>query len=93
MSAQRYRALHEGELLVRPLDTLTLLYHRPSGQTHIVASPVPEILTALGDNALHLDALFDALAQHYDLGEPDDAKAILNQHVTDLCALGLVRIL
>lgn len=29
------------------LDGLTILYHRPSGQTHIVSEPVPEILDAL----------------------------------------------
>ena len=29
------------------LDGLVLLYHRPSGMTHIVAPPAPQILEAL----------------------------------------------
>ncbi|GLI97633.1 hypothetical protein [Sphingobium sp. BS19] len=43
----RYRAAPATDLIVRALDDITLIYHRPSSQTHMVASPVPEILDAL----------------------------------------------
>lgn len=46
-SLPRYRAIPATDLIVRPLADITLVYHRPSGQTHMVASPVPEILAAL----------------------------------------------
>jgi PqqD family protein of HPr-rel-A system len=36
-----------GEARAVALDGLTVLYHEPSGMTHIVAPPVPEILDAL----------------------------------------------
>lgn len=42
-----YTAIPATDLIVRPLADITLVYHRPSGQTHMVASPVPEILAAL----------------------------------------------
>ncbi|MEO8722838.1 MAG: HPr-rel-A system PqqD family peptide chaperone [Sphingobium sp.] len=91
MNARRYQAASADDMLLRPLDDLVLLYHRSSGQTHMVASPVPEILAELGDKALHLEELRSALEQNYDLGEPEAARAELSQHLGDLCALGLVR--
>lgn len=78
-------------MLLRPLDDLTLIYHRPSGQTHIVASPVPEILAALDGGVMDADALLTALSRDHDLGEPQAARTELQMHLTDLCALGLVR--
>ena len=39
------------------LDGLVLLYHRPSGTTHFLASPAPELLDALFDTVEHLQPL------------------------------------
>lgn len=78
-------------MLLRPIDDLTLIYHRPSGQTHIVASPVPEILAVLAGGLMDADALLAALSQDHDLGERQAARAELTMHLDDLCALGLVR--
>ena len=50
-----------GHLRVVPLDALTALYHRPSGQTHIVSEPMPEILAALGNGPMTAEALFSQL--------------------------------
>ena len=44
-------------LIAAPLGELVALYHRPSGQTHVVAPPAPEILAALAKGPLTLDAL------------------------------------
>jgi PqqD family protein of HPr-rel-A system len=85
-----YRAEPAGEILVRPLDDVTLIYHRRSGQTHIVISPVPEILAALGeDMASAADILF-RLSGDYDLGDPAEALAGVTAHLDELAALGLV---
>lgn len=74
------------------LEDITLLYHRSSGQTHMVISPVPEILEALGQDAPATAAELHArLARHYDLGEPMEAVAQIEAHLFDLAALGLVR--
>ena len=78
-------------LLLRPLDGLTLVYHRPSGTTHIVDSPVPEILSILGPQPQSAAALLDRLAGDYDLEDSDEALAGLTGHLETLCALGLAR--
>ncbi len=52
-SLPRYRAIPATDLIVRPLADIALVYHRPSGQTHMVASPVPEILAALESLSEH----------------------------------------
>jgi PqqD family protein of HPr-rel-A system len=73
------------------LDGLSAIYHRASGATHVVAEPVPQILTALGEDRLSLDALLVRLGADYDLGE--DAAEALKARLDELVALGLVRVL
>ncbi|MGK2912054.1 MAG: HPr-rel-A system PqqD family peptide chaperone, partial [Sphingobium sp.] len=68
------------------LDDIVLIYHRPSGQTHRVASPVPESLAALGDTALG-EAGFSALsrfvgavpARAIDFASGDEAVALVER--------------
>ena len=79
-------------LLSCALEDLTLLYHRRSGQTHMVISPVPELLDRMADGAtVTAQALHDRLAQEFDLGPPDEALAEIAAHLDALAALGLVR--
>jgi hypothetical protein len=47
MAGPRYIADPEGAVRRVDLDGLSVLYHAPSGMTHIVAAPAPEILDAL----------------------------------------------
>lgn len=61
MADHRYAADDAAALIAVPLDSLTALYHRASGQTHLLAEPVPDILAALGAGPLTLDALLEAL--------------------------------
>lgn len=75
-------------LIAAPLGELVALYHRPSGQTHVVAPPAPEILAALADGPLTLDALLARLAGDYDLADPD--REALAARVEELVAAGLV---
>lgn len=87
----RYRAETDEALVVRGLDDLTLLYHRPSGQTHMVASPVPEIadaLRAIGDGTA--GEVRARLARDFDLGEAGEADAAIALHLEDMARLGLV---
>lgn len=74
-------------LIVVPLDLLTLIYHRASGITHVVASPVPEILEALAE-PLTLDALLGRLTADYDLADAD--REALAARLAELEASGLV---
>lgn len=84
----RYRAAAAATLRIVPLDALTVIYHRASGITHIVDSPVPELLEALGGDALTLDETLAALAAAHDLVDPD--AGALAARLDELVAAGLV---
>lgn len=74
------------------LDDLTLLFHRRSGQTHMVISPVPEILACLADGAPRdMEAVHESLSIDYDLGDRATALADIAAHLDALASLGLVR--
>lgn len=88
MGAARYRAAPPSARIERPLDVLTAIYHRTSGQTHLVAAPVPELLAALDDGEMSVEALFDRLAAEYDMGDAD--AAALTIRLDELVETGLV---
>ena len=70
-----------------------ILYHRASGQTHMMISPVPEILQALdegGDGDATAAQLHCRLERHYDLGLAAQAIVEIEAHLEGLTALGLV---
>jgi PqqD family protein of HPr-rel-A system len=83
MADPAYVAASPDALLVADLDGLTAIYHRPSGQTHIVTEPVPEILAELVE-AKTVPAL---LAQ---LGLTDTDRAALEARLAELLVIGLV---
>lgn len=85
----KYRAEPADQLLVEPLDAMTLIYQRRSGITHIVAEPVPEILAVMGGDALDAAEVATRLAAQFDF-EARDAKAILASRLVELAALGLL---
>lgn len=84
----RYRAAPAATLRIEPLDALTLIYHRASGITHLVDSPVPELLAVLEAEPLTLDATLAALAQAHDLVDPD--RDALAARLGELVDAGLV---
>ncbi|MDF0488791.1 HPr-rel-A system PqqD family peptide chaperone [Sphingomonas sp. H39-1-10] len=85
-----YSAAPADTLRVVPLDAFTAIYHRASGITHLVASPVPEILAALGPDGMTLPALTAQLVERYDLLDADGAA--LRARLDELVAAGLARI-
>ena len=87
-TAPRYSAAPPATLRIVPLDALTLVYHRTSGITHVVDSPVPEILEALGNDTLNLDRLLALLDEQFDLTDADPAA--LAMRLDELVAVGLV---
>ena len=54
------------------LDGVALIFHRPSGQTHIVAPPAPEILAALGEGEADADTLMARLRRNHDIVDAND---------------------
>lgn len=91
MAQQQYRAEDAANLIIKPLDDLSLIYHRRSGTTHIVASPVPEMLGAMGCNPLGVEEILERLSQQFELGdEAESLLAIIAARLEELAALGLV---
>lgn len=84
-----YKAETADQLLVEPLDAMTLIYQRRSGITHIVAEPVPEILAVMGGDALNAEQVAQRLAGQFDL-DSTDAAEIVAARLEELARLGLV---
>jgi PqqD family protein of HPr-rel-A system len=83
----RFVAADRATLRIARLDTLTALYHRASGITHVVDSPVPELIEAL-EQPRTLNGLLDYLLTEYDVGDAD--RAALTERLAELEAAGIV---
>jgi PqqD family protein of HPr-rel-A system len=70
------------------LDGLTALFHVPSGMTHIVAPPAPQILEALGAGPADAEELARRLDEIFEIEGGADAMAA---RLAELEAAGLVR--
>ena len=76
--------------IVEPLDMMTLIYQRRSGITHMVGEPVPQMLEAMGSDAVNAAMLASRLAASFELGGQDDAVALIAERLEELAELGLV---
>ena len=85
-----YQAEPADQLLVEPLDAMTLIYQRRSGITHMVAEPVPEILASMGDEAFTAVMLVAKLSDQFELDADDNAEAVITARLEELAELGLV---
>ena len=82
----RYRADPPALLQTVQLDSFTAVYHRQSGQTHLVVEPVPTILDALGSGEGDVVEILARL----ELENTSETRAALIAHLDDLVATGLV---
>jgi PqqD family protein of HPr-rel-A system len=90
MAGPLYIADNESAVLTVALDGLSVLFHEPSGMTHIVAPPAPEILAALQAGPADAPELLRRLRALYDF-EGDEAEGALHARLDELEAAGLVR--
>ena len=90
MAGPVYHADPESAVESIALDGLCVLYHAPSGMTHIVAPPAPEILTALRLGPADAGELLARLRAWYDF-EGDEAADAIEARLDELEAAGLVR--
>ena len=86
-AAPRYVAAPPAALRIVALDSLTAIFHRASGITHLVESPVPELLDLLRE-PMTADALLERLASAYDMIDPD--VTVLAERLAELEAVGLI---
>jgi len=90
MTDRAYRAAPAGALRIEPLGELTAIFDRRSMQTHLVVSPMPEILGAMGGDECDAARLASRLAATFDLVDDSDVQPILAERLGELAAMGLV---
>ena len=89
MAGPRYLADPEADFARVELEGLTAVYHRPSGTTHILAPPAPQILAAIAGRPGNPDEIAARLSETFDLAA-DDAAAAIAARLSELEAAGLV---
>lgn len=90
MRVDRFGADPADLRITTPLDGVTLIYHRLSGATHVVAPPAPEVLAALEEGPADPSAVLERLERSYGIGGDVDAVAAIIARLHELEAAGLV---
>lgn len=100
MTTLRFAALPDAALKRVPLGGLEAIYHVPSGITHLLAEPVPDLLDALArlepGQSVTAREVLALVAQRFEIvgDEPDEAhEVVLAERLAELGALGLVAVL
>jgi PqqD family protein of HPr-rel-A system len=75
---------------VAEIDGIMLLFHRRSGETHFLASPLPEMLALLAEHPCNADALAERLARQLDVPCDDEARIVVAARLEELRGAGLV---
>ena len=89
MPGPRYIADADDQVREVALDGLSVIFHAPSGMTHIVAPPAPQILEALRLGPADSGEILARMRAWYDLDDKDGAEAI-EARIEELEAAGLV---
>lgn len=71
---------------------MTLVFHRPSGTTHFLASPAPEMLTLLAETPMNAATLCQRLCEQLGLPHDDEALYVVEARLDELIASGLARV-
>lgn len=90
MNDTLYTADPEQAIRLTVLDDLSVIYHRPSGLTHIVDQPVPEILAILRQMPSTAETLLASLARDHDIVADGEAVGAIAARLDELRSLGLV---
>ena len=90
MAGPLYIADPAEAVLIVELDGLVALFHRPSGMTHILAPPAPQILQVLAGKAADVAGILKRVGEDFDI-EAEDAEAAVAARLSELEEAGLVR--
>jgi PqqD family protein of HPr-rel-A system len=83
----RFKADPNADIRTVELEGLTLLFHRPSGATHVLAPPAPQILELLRGAPATPAEIRERLDERFDL-EGDEAE--LAARISELESAGLI---
>lgn len=73
------------------LDGLTAVYHRPSGMTHLLATPAPQILAVIANDAAEPTEIIERMGRLFEVEAGESARQALDARLVELEAAGLVR--
>jgi PqqD family protein of HPr-rel-A system len=79
MAGPVYAADHREAYLTVELEGLFAIFHRPSGITHVLAPPAPEIIEALADAPANAGELLQRLSARFDIAEAESLEARLSE--------------
>ncbi|SDC87347.1 PqqD family protein, HPr-rel-A system [Sphingomonas sp. YR710] len=85
-----YRTDSLDACVVTRVEGLVLLYHRPSGATHLLNSPAPEILDLLAAEPCDAATLTRRLCETLGASEDEDALMVVSARLGELAEIGLV---
>ncbi|MGC6328002.1 HPr-rel-A system PqqD family peptide chaperone [Rhizorhabdus sp. FW153] len=85
-----YRTDYPDSCRIEPVDGLTLVFHRPSGTTHFLDAPVPDMLTLLAEQSATAEDLAERLCIRLGLELDDEAREVVSRRLIELTAAGLV---
>lgn len=92
MKGPVYGTDYPGDCRTREIDGMTLAFHRPSGTTHFLDSPVPGILALLAERPDDAAGLTRRLCSMLAIAEDAEAVAVVTARLDELLSAGLVRI-
>lgn len=88
--SQQFKAANPEDIILHMLDTMSLVFHRPSGLTHIVADPIPAILEVMQQDVSTPAQIAKALENNFDLEEGVDVENVVLARLAEMNTLGLV---
>jgi PqqD family protein of HPr-rel-A system len=90
MARPRFVADPANQVRSVDLEGLGAFYHRPSGMTHILAPPAPQILEAIAGSPADSAEILKRIGERFDLAAGEDAEGAIEARLAELEAAGLV---
>lgn len=89
-SDRLYRTDYPDSCRVAWVDGLALIFHRPSGTTHFLDAPVPDMLALLAEAPATAGELAEQLCARLAVALDDEARMVVARRLAELCDAGLV---
>ena len=91
MTAALYRTDFPNQCRTHLIDGMVLVFHRPSGATHFLASPAPEILELLAEAPMDATELSRKLCDRLDVPLDDEVLTVVETRIAELVGTGLIQ--